>query len=301
VRERAAQQAHRARRSALYQQVRTWHAHGGKKRQIAKRPSSSRRTVRTFVGVEAYPERAPRMPTPGSLAPYAPYLWARWEAGCQNGLQMWQERQAQGFPGSRKPVARGVQQRRVSPTPTPPRQYLHQRQAEPTKASATASPALARPAVPAPRQLVWLRLREYTRLHAEERAVRARLRQDRAVEIAYALAQRCRTLVHDRVPAVLAPWLSAYAADGIPDLQPFAAGRQPDYPAVEAALRETWSTGPLEGQVHRLQLITRQMYGRPPWIASGNASGMRLNRDHGSCGRTQSRGAVHRVVQMFVS
>ena len=115
--------------------------------------------------------------------------------------------------------------------------------------------------MPAPRQLVWLRLREYTHLHAEERAVLARLRQDRAVENAYALAQRCRTRVRDRVPTALVPWLSASAASGSPDLQPFAAGLQPGYPAVEAALRETRSTGP-QGQVNRLQLVKRQMYGR---------------------------------------
>jgi transposase len=198
----------------------------------------------------------------GSLAPYEPYLQVHWEAGCQNGLQLWHELQAQGFPGSRKPVARWVQQRRVSPAPTTPRKYLHQRQAEPTSASATASLALTRPAVPAPRQLVWLLLREHTRLNAEERAILARIRQDREVEIAYALVQRFRTLVQDRAPAALAPWLSASAASGIPDLQTFAAGLQRDYPAVEAALRETWSTGQLEGQVNRLKLIKRQMYGR---------------------------------------
>jgi Transposase len=92
---------------------------------------------------------------------------------------------------------------------------------------------------PTLRQLVWLLLREYTRLNAEARATLARIRQDREVEIAYALAQCFRTLVQDRVPAALAPWLSAAAASRVPDLQTFAAGLQRDYPAVEAALRGT--------------------------------------------------------------
>jgi transposase len=35
-----------------------------------------------------------------------------------------------------------------------------------------------------------------------------------------------------------------------------------DQHAVEAALTLPWSNGPVEGHVHRLKLIKRQMYGR---------------------------------------
>ena len=35
-----------------------------------------------------------------------------------------------------------------------------------------------------------------------------------------------------------------------------------DKEAVQAALSLPWSNGPVEGQVHRLKLIKRQMYGR---------------------------------------
>jgi transposase len=35
-----------------------------------------------------------------------------------------------------------------------------------------------------------------------------------------------------------------------------------DKDAVEAALKLPWSQGQVEGQVHRLKLIKRQMYGR---------------------------------------
>ena len=35
-----------------------------------------------------------------------------------------------------------------------------------------------------------------------------------------------------------------------------------DQDAVLAALQTPWSNGPVEGQVHRLKLIKRQMYGR---------------------------------------
>jgi transposase len=42
---------------------------------------------------------------------------------------------------------------------------------------------------------------------------------------------------------------------------PFADGIKDDK-AVEAALEEPWSNGQVEGQVNRLKLIKRQMYGR---------------------------------------
>jgi transposase len=35
-----------------------------------------------------------------------------------------------------------------------------------------------------------------------------------------------------------------------------------DEKAVLAALQQPWSNGPVEGQVHRLKLIKRSMYGR---------------------------------------
>ncbi len=45
-------------------------------------------------------------------------------------------------------------------------------------------------------------------------------------------------------------------------LSRFVSGLIRDQNAVEAALHLPWSNGPVEGQVHRLKLIKRQMYGR---------------------------------------
>jgi len=35
-----------------------------------------------------------------------------------------------------------------------------------------------------------------------------------------------------------------------------------DLSAVEAAVSEPWSNGPVEGQLNRLKMLKRQMYGR---------------------------------------
>ena len=45
-------------------------------------------------------------------------------------------------------------------------------------------------------------------------------------------------------------------------LQSFANGLKKDYDAVKAGLTLEWSNGQTEGQVHRLKLLKRQMYGR---------------------------------------
>ncbi len=45
-------------------------------------------------------------------------------------------------------------------------------------------------------------------------------------------------------------------------LATFTRGLQRDKGAVQAALTEPWSTGPVEGHINRLKLIKRQMFGR---------------------------------------
>ena len=42
----------------------------------------------------------------------------------------------------------------------------------------------------------------------------------------------------------------------------FAAGIETDHAPVRAAIIEPWSSGQVEGQVTRLKLVKRQMYGR---------------------------------------
>lgn len=48
----------------------------------------------------------------------------------------------------------------------------------------------------------------------------------------------------------------------MPEMRRFAAGIRQDYAAVAAALQYAWSNGQVEGQINRLKLIKRQMYGR---------------------------------------
>ena len=60
----------------------------------------------------------------------------------------------------------------------------------------------------------------------------------------------------------LSAWSRCLEAARNTALRGFAAGLMRDHDAVQAALTLPWSNGPVEGQVHRLKLIKRQMYGR---------------------------------------
>ena len=73
------------------------------------------------------------------------------------------------------------------------------------------------------------------------------------------LAREFFRIVRQRDINALTPWLEATKATA---LSGFAAHLAKDNDAVQAALKLPWSQGQVEGQVHRLKLIKRQMYGR---------------------------------------
>jgi transposase len=60
----------------------------------------------------------------------------------------------------------------------------------------------------------------------------------------------------------LAAWPQWFERAKHTALRGFASSLLRDQHAVEAALTLPWSNGPVEGHVHRLKLIKRQMYGR---------------------------------------
>ena len=57
-------------------------------------------------------------------------------------------------------------------------------------------------------------------------------------------------------------WITAVEADDQPGLHSFANGIKRDHDAVLNGLTLPWSSGVVEGNVNRLKMIKRQMYGR---------------------------------------
>lgn len=71
-----------------------------------------------------------------------------------------------------------------------------------------------------------------------------------------------RTAESNHAAAGLEAWLTEAGSCGITAVQTFAAGLEQDGSAVRAALTLPWSSGQAEGQINRLKLLKRQMYGR---------------------------------------
>jgi transposase len=100
-------------------------------------------------------------------------------------------------------------------------------------------------------------------LTSEELAYRtALLTADPAIREAQQCAADFGTMVRTRDHLALAGWLERAESSGQPEIRSFAAGLRRDQPAVEAALSSAWSNGQTEGQVNKLKLLKRQMYGR---------------------------------------
>ena len=97
----------------------------------------------------------------------------------------------------------------------------------------------------------------------EEREELATIRQaSETAETIYQLVQPFLQMVRQLQGERLDAWLTAVAASQIEDLQRFAKGLQRDKAAVLAGLTLVHSNGQAEGQVTRIKLIKRMMFGR---------------------------------------
>jgi transposase len=88
------------------------------------------------------------------------------------------------------------------------------------------------------------------------------LMEDDQVALAKTLGQTFFQRVRERQADRLNDWINQALESKISILKSFARGLQQDYAAVHAALHLEWSSGQIEGQVNRLKLIKREMYGR---------------------------------------
>jgi transposase len=116
--------------------------------------------------------------------------------------------------------------------------------------------------LPSARQAVWMLLRpgELTDEEKETSELLCRLSPEvgRAQELALSFVE----VIKERRADDLRGWLIEAGRGGVAEFVTFANGITSDIGAVRAALEYEWSQGQVEGQVHRLKLVKRQMYGR---------------------------------------
>lgn len=76
------------------------------------------------------------------------------------------------------------------------------------------------------------------------------------------LAGRFAKIMREGEEEKLGAWLKEVGSSSLSELRTFARGVRQDEDAIRAAITLPWSSGQVEGQVNRLTLIKRSMYGR---------------------------------------
>jgi transposase len=229
---------------------------------MARQPQRSRTTVIRSLRTDAFPERAQSQRV-SLLDPSVASRHKRWEAGCHNGVQLWREMHALGFPGTRRMVSNWVVLCRALELGRPSADG--RRPALPKEPAVRLLPAAAAGTghpLPAPRQLVGVLLRPEEVLPPSDVEVLQALRHDKDLDTASTLTQRFCQMKREWTASTLDLWLMDCQASGMPELVHFASGLQREQPAVHAALTLPYSHGQVEGQITKLTLLKRQSYGR---------------------------------------
>lgn len=258
TKEQQYRQARRARRLALYEKVQRLHAAGISIRQIARQLHLHRTTVLRFLA-ETFPEQSARLKRPSRLDPHLHYLEAQLRAGHDNAMQLWRElRDDHGYRGSRGLVSRWVAAHRAL---CPPQTLLRRRRGAPPKLLPPELPPRFK--TPSVRATTWLLVTDPVCLEEDQAQFVAQLYvRCPAVAVGQQLIQAFLRLVRQRDLQALDGWFMGVDASKLPELLSFATGLRRDEAAVRAALRLEYSNGQVEGQINKLKLLKRSMYGR---------------------------------------
>lgn len=116
--------------------------------------------------------------------------------------------------------------------------------------------------LPSPRQVAWMLLMPEKLKVEQQEIVEDLCRFSPDVSRAQELARGFLAIIRERKVDDLRGWLKAALKSQLPEFTSFANGITQDLQAVKAALLYEWSQGQVEGQVNRLKLLKRQMYGR---------------------------------------
>lgn len=241
----------RQKRQAKYGEVIKLHREGVSMLGIAQMLKMGRRTVRKYIESNGLAEQAPRPKRGSQLEKYTAYLHRRWAEGCNNALQLWREIAERGYIGKAAMVRRYVMRLRKRMANLAPDERVRLLRSDMSFKT------------PSAKRARWWLIGSAEDLTAEQEAFIEQLcRLCPDVERTQDLAQDFQRMVNGREAEKLGGWLDATEQSGIVEMQGFASGLRKDRDCVEAALKHAWSNGQVEGQVNRLKMIKRQMYGR---------------------------------------
>lgn len=244
-------QESRKRRYARYKKVMRMYRQGESIRAIAKVMKMSRMTVYKYIRADCFPERAASRPRESGVTKYLPYVHKRWAEGCDNATQIWREILQLGYRGKEAMVRRYVGRLRVRVKALPTKEQIKIERLDSTFRT------------PSPRCAAWWLLKDEKDMKEDKQAFVAELsRLCPEMNKVRELAHRFQKMIKQREADEFEGWVEAARGSQIKEMEGFADGLNKDREAVTGAMQYEWSNGQVEGQVNRLKLIKRQMYGR---------------------------------------
>jgi transposase len=175
--------------------------------------------------------------------PYAPYVLRRWEEGERNGTQIWREIAAQGYPGSQRMLYRFLETLK-------------------TQEMGTAAVVQRLPHYSSTAAVSLFMRRPNTLDEIQREQLEAFRLADPSLDTTYRLAQDFLVMMRKLEGERLDAWLAQAHESELPELQSFAQGVERDKSAVQAGLTLQINNGQVEGQVTRIKLLKRMMYGK---------------------------------------
>jgi transposase len=230
-------QQNRQRRLERYRELMSLIDGGMNRSEAARHLGLPLRTVQRWLAYGVFPERKHRV-YPSIVDAYGSYLEKRYGEGCRKINRLWQEIQQMGFEGQASAV----------------RHWLRQRFGSPKNARTT--PPAKRSIPVSPQRVAWLILKADPARH---RYLKKLYRRSPEIASLGHVARELFEIIRKQDAAAWPRWLEA--AERSP-LASFARRLRRDQNAVAAALELPWNNGMVEGQIHQLKLIKRQMYGR---------------------------------------
>ena len=208
---------------------------------IRRATGLDRRTVQRYARAASADELLAGVSRESRLDEFKPYICQRWNQGLTDAAQIHAELAQRGWAGSPQTV----------------RRYVHLlRQAGPA-----VTPA---PAAPKTREITrWLLSRPGS-LDAGDQARLAavRARCPHLDALAGHIRDFAGMMTRRQGLLALEDWLTRVEADDQPELHSLAAGIRRDQQAVTAGLALPYHSGAMEGNVNKIKMIKRQMYGR---------------------------------------
>jgi transposase len=254
--------AQRVAKQALFETVQALHASGKTVSGIVRETGISRQRVSAWVGLVELPERNRMAPNPRTPAFYEEHLAQRWAEGFQHGRKLLKEIQALGYTGCFSYLARFLarwRQRRPT-TPVTSATTMPTAKVAPL-ADSNSSLLIRRQISPLVATALLGKLR--SQMTAEQgNTVDALKKACPGYAVMRSLVMSFRTILRTGKIKTLHAWMKKADATGIYRMQRFVRTLKQDQSAVEAAVEQSWSNGPVEGHINRLKTLKRQMYGR---------------------------------------